>query len=163
MRIRLLSVLFIVFMAINIKAYAGDETSLILEAAKFIMLIRDQGQTVIVILIIILLSAIATSVWIIWQQRQAIALVKDSRGFVDEKLKSVEANMKAADTLREEGRKTQEASHAETIRVFESAMKVNDELRKEMDRINKKQEDFQIKIKQSIDVGIRDIQDRMKN
>jgi hypothetical protein len=53
------------------------------EAIQILKELQNSGQTGTLILIIVLLIVIAASIWMIWQQKRAIALVKDSQGAVD--------------------------------------------------------------------------------
>src|SRR5687768_139737 len=124
------------------------------EAIQLLKELHNSGQTGTLILIVVLLVIIAASVWMIWQQKRVIALVKDSQGAVD-------SNIRAADSLREESRRSQEMSQKVITDRIDSLVRINDELRKEIERLDKNQEDFQKAVKKAIDIGIDDLKGRI--
>ena len=133
------------------------------EIIQILKALQSSGQTGILILIVVLLVVIAASVWMIWQQKRAITLFKESQGIIDQKLKSVESNIKSADSLREESRKSQEFSQKTITDRIDSLVKINDELRKEVDRLDKKQVEFQKSVKDAITIGIADLKERINH
>ena len=133
------------------------------EAIRILQELHKSGQTGIIIIIIALGIATALSIWIILQQRRAIGLMKDTSLAVDQKLKSAESNMKSADSLREESRKSQEISQRIITDRIDSLVNINDELRKEIQRLEQKQTSFEESVKKAIEVGIEDIKNRVNH
>jgi hypothetical protein len=124
------------------------------EAIQILKELHNSGQIGVLILIVALLVIIAASIWMIWQQKRSIALIKDSQGVIDQKLKS-------ADSLREESRKSQEMNQKEMTDRIDSLVKINNDLRTEVERFDKKQVEFQKVVKEAIDLGINDLKGRI--
>lgn len=116
--------------------------------------LRAAGQTGMVILIVGLIIIILSTLWMIWLQRQSINRFE----FL---LKSVDTQIKAADSIRAESRASQEISMTILKDQLDAVIKTNEELRKEIERIDAKQEGLKESVKAAISTGLEEVKDRL--
>lgn len=133
------------------------------EAAKLLRELHTSGQTGLAILIVILVVLVLAGAWMFFLQRRFIALTVDTHKIIDSKIK-------AADALREESRKSQEYSSSDIVSRINSLGSINDELRKEIERLSAQQKSladsqsaFRQSVKDSIAIGLQDIKERMSS
>jgi len=131
------------------------------EVTKFLKALNDAGQTGTIVLIIILCVLVIAGLWMFFLQKRMISLTIDAQKVIDSKIK-------AADALREESRKNQEFASQDISSRIDSLININDELRKEIDRLAKQQKSladsqsaFRQSVKDSISVGLEDIKERL--
>jgi hypothetical protein len=131
------------------------------EAAKLLRELHASGQTGLAILIVILAVLILAGIGVFLLQRRFITLTVEAQKVID-------AKMRAADTMREESRKSQEFYAADVIARINALSTINDELRKEIERLSVQQKGlrdsqaaFRMSVKDSISIGLQDIKDRM--
>jgi len=155
------------------------------DAEQVLSALRDLyngGQTGFLILIAVFVVAVLLLGYLIYAQRQALSFVDSRIKAVDQQMKALGANiqtvdlqMKAADAVRLESREAQESRAKDITGRVETIATINDELRKELERIKNSQNMLadtqrgliashkQLKedIKTYITLGLDDIKERM--
>jgi hypothetical protein len=155
------------------------------DAAQILSALRDlynEGQTGFLVLIAVFVVAVLLFSYLIYAQRQALSFVDSRIKAVDQQMKAlgatiqtVDLQMKAADAVRLESREAQESSAKDITGRVETIATINDELRKELERIKNSQNMLvdtqrgliashkQLKedIKTYITLGLDDIKERM--
>ena len=131
------------------------------EVTKLLQELQRNGQTGLMILLLILVVLVVAGLWMYILQKRFIALAVETQKLID-------AKVGAADSLREESRKSQEFSAADISQRIVALTTINDELRKEVERLAVQQKTlaesqaaFRQSVKDSITVGLEDIRDRM--
>jgi low affinity Fe/Cu permease len=139
----------------------GDMGGMLKEYADLLHELRAMGQIGAIVLIILLSLVVIACLWMLFLQKRFINLTSEAQKFIDGK-------MRAADMLREEDRRNQEVSINDVRSRIDSLAKINDELRKEIDRLAKQQKGladsqaaFRQSVKDSITLGLDDINERL--
>ena len=157
------------------------------EAEQILGALRDlynSGQVGFLILVVAFLVVVGLLVYLLYAQRQALSFVDIRIKAVDSQMKGLDAyiktidtQMKAADAIRAESRSSQEISAKEISNRVETLATINDDLRKELERIKNSQNMLadtqrgliashkQLKedVKAYIDLGLDDIKERMSS
>ena len=124
------------------------------EIAKILKELYTTGQFASFFLISSLILIVLITIWIIWFQRQIIKKLNLLSNSNNQRIKTVEALMKATS-------ESQKMAHSSMKDQFDIVVRTNDELRKEIGRVDEKQEDFEKKVKESISIGFRDVKARL--
>jgi|GEM_PF-6247103 len=128
----------------------------------------QQGQTGLAILIAGLIIVILGGIWIIFLQRNTIKQFEALSSKNEQQIKLIESQIKAADSFRKERNEVQQNTVDSLNNQFDVVIKTNDELRKELTRINLKQDALKAKqnkleqtVNKAITLGLEDIKDRI--
>lgn len=124
------------------------------EAIDLLKNLQSSGNTGLAVLIGTLTLVVLAGGWLIWIQHFA------SRRF-DFTIKSIEAQIKSADAARQDSRAAQELSHKTLLDQFSVVLQTNQNLRSEIERIEKKQEGLKDSVRNMISVGLEDIKNRI--
>ncbi len=131
------------------------------EIAKLIKELHQAGQTGLIVLFVILAVLLIAGVWMYILQRRTINMLVEAQSVID-------AKIKAADSLREESRKSQEMSSSDLSGRIDGLATINDDLRKEVERLSGQQQamrqsqnDFKQSVKESIKIGLQEIKSQL--
>jgi len=131
------------------------------EVAKILRELHSTGQNGIFIIVIISLAVIAAAIWLIWLQRQMIKKLNLLSKESDQRIKEVEATIKAADSTRNESRESQKISQGLLKDQLDTVLKVNEGFRQDIQRLNQKQDDLRENVRKSIDIGLKEIREKL--
>src|SRR5690349_12548769 len=108
------------------------------EAEQILRALRDLyngGQTGFLILIAVFAVAVLLLGYLIYAQRQALSFVDSRIKAVGATIQTVDLQMKAADAVRLESREAQERRAKDITDRVTTIATINDELRKELERV----------------------------
>jgi len=118
------------------------------DAIQFLRDLLSSGQLGVIIIGLIII--IGGALWVVWIQRQMMARF-------DIHMKAVELNMKAADSAREASKAAQDEFKEGMQKHLDIVIKTNDELRKELERLQSNQTKFESEIKTAISIGLDEL------
>src|SRR4051794_7526982 len=131
------------------------------EFAKILKELRTSGQTGFFVLLIALLAIIVAAVWLIWLQRESIKKLNLLSKESELRIKEIDVSIKAADAARSESRESQKIEQNLLKDQLDSVLRVNDGFRQDLQRLNQKQDDLKNNVHQSIEIGLREIKERL--
>jgi len=131
------------------------------EVAKILKELHSTGQIGFFVLLVALLAVVAAAAWLIWLQRESIRKLNLLSKESELRIKEIDTSIKAADSARLESRESQKIDQGLLKDQLDAVLRVNEGFRQDIQRLNQKQDDLKKNVRESIDIGLREIKARI--